>query len=124
MPTPSATKRMRSHLFTAGLRLEASTDRSGSAMVMMMPMSKVMARMTKRFRLLVVVLPTISPMGIIARSAPREKRVIPPITSRHPMRNAPTEERDCGARVKERITTTTVMGSTENALSFSLLSAI
>ena len=57
--------------------------------------------------------PTRSPMGVMAVSAPRENRPMPRITITAPIRKASSVSVGMGATVKLRISTITVMGTTE-----------
>ena len=54
-----------------------------------------------------------SPMGVMAVSAPRENRPMPRITITAPIRKASSVSVGMGATVKLRISTITVMGTTE-----------
>ncbi len=91
----------------------ASTWRSGSEMVTMMPMSRLTDTTTHSFRDLVIWAPTRSPMGSMAVSAPRVNSPMPTISSTAPIRNASSTSVGTGAAVKHRNSTIRVMGSTE-----------
>ena len=114
-PTPAATVRMMTISGTAGTWF-ASTCKSGSAMVIKAPMRNTMGRMghTERLPRRTTSPPTLSPMGIMAISAPREKSPIPTTRRMAPSRNiirVPTGI--SGARVKLSSSTRAVIGSTE-----------
>lgn len=114
-PTPAATVRMITMSGTAGTWL-AKTCKSGSAMVMNPPIknTKGMMGQMERFPMRTTSPPTLSPMGIIAMSAPREKSPMPNTRRMAPSRNiisVPTGM--LGARVKLSSSTMAVMGITE-----------
>lgn len=114
-PTPAATVRMITMSGTAGTWF-ASTCKSGSAMVIKAPIRNTKGIMGQRERLPMRTtwLPTPSPMGIMAMSAPREKKPMPTISRMAPSRNiisVPTGI--SGARVKLSASTMAVMGMTE-----------
>ena len=64
---------------TAFLTCSASTDKSGSATVMRTPITKHTETSSCRRRDFARPEPTCSPIGVMARSAPRLKSPIPPI---------------------------------------------
>ena len=61
--------------------------------------------------------PMASPMGIIAISAPREKRPIPRMSSTAPAKNSSTVPMGMGTTVTLRASRMAVMGSTEERAS-------
>lgn len=111
-PTPTATAPTSVALGTPGT-CWASTWRSGSDTVTMTPIRKPTAATTQSFLERVMAAPTRSPMGVMAVSAPRENRPMPRITITAPIRKASSVSVGMGATVKLRISTITVMGTTE-----------
>ncbi len=61
---------------------------------------------------LAIFVPTFSPMGVIASSAPRVKSIIPMTRSTAPNRNKRSMLGKTGAMVKLRSNTSPIMGST------------
>ena len=110
-PTPQATERISTISGTEGIWW-ASTFRSGSAMVIMAPMKKHSSAMIPSFLNLAMRLPTCSPMGIMAMSAPRVKKPMPIISRHAPARNSVSGARGMGVTVMQSATTMTVMGRT------------
>ena len=127
-PTPAATVRIRTRSGMAGT-CRARTVRSGSATVTITPMAKKTRTTRAMFRVRVSREPMASPMGIIAISAPREKRPIPTISSTAPARKRSSVPMGIGIRVALRTRTMAVMGKTEErdsrifSLSFWLMAA-
>ena len=116
MPTPTATAPTRMALGTPGT-CWASTCRSGSDTVTMTPIKKPTPATTQSLRERVIAAPTRSPMGVMAVSAPRENRAMPRMTITAPIRNASSVSVGMGATVKLRISTMTMMGTTEASAS-------
>ena len=115
-PTPTATVTIIVRSGTAGTCL-ASTCRSGSATVMATPISRQTAISPPTFLDLASWPPMASPMGIMAISAPREKKPIPTISITAPMRNIIMVPTGSGASVKLNSNTMAVIGNTEDKAS-------
>ena len=111
-PTPAATVKIRTLSGMAGT-CRASTARSGSAMVTITPIAKKTTTTRPMRRVRVRRAPKASPMGIIAISAPREKRPIPKISSTAPARKSSRVPMGTGMTVRLSASTMAVMGSTE-----------
>ncbi len=77
IPTPTPTVTIRTVLFITALTCPARTERSGSATVISKPIRKHTDMRISNFFDLVSPEPTCSPIGVIARSAPRLKRPMP-----------------------------------------------
>ena len=125
-PTPDATARISTILGTEGTCC-ASTCRSGSESVITNPMIKPTRITMLSFLLFVIVVPTLSPIGVMERSTPIEKSSIPTIRSTPPIRNAITILGEIGAMVKQSRSTIAMIGntafrvSTNFSLNFDLL---
>ena len=117
-PTPAATVKMSTRSGTAGV-WRASTCRSGSATGMITPITKQAATMSHSLFERVSCVPTCSPMGIMAMSAPSVKKPMPRMSSAAPARNSISVESSMGT------TTIRVIGMTALSdswiLSFSFL---
>ncbi len=111
-PTPNATARIRVMFGTDGT-CWASTWRSGSAIVIITPIIKAMQIRKVSRRLLVSCAPTRSPIIIIDRSAPSVKSPMPRISKGVPTAKRMSVPSGSGAIVRCRISTTTLIGSTE-----------
>ncbi len=124
-PTPAPTVAISTTLFITELTCSASTDRSGSAIVMKIPIKRQTAISTVIFLDLVRPLPICSPMGVMARSAPRLNSPIPSIR-----KTADTENTASSVPVKltsgvaASISTITVTGSTDTNDSRSLSNTV
>ena len=110
-PTPAATVKISTRSGTAGVCL-ASTARSGSATVTSTPMRKQPARMSHSLRVRVRWVPTSSPMGIMAMSAPRVKKPMPRMSRAAPARNRHRVERSTGTTKAHSASTMRLTGST------------
>ena len=86
-------------------------------------MIKHTAQIAKTFLDFVSCSPTFSPMGIIAISAPRVKRLIPSTRKIEPTAKSASTEPDRGAMVKCSARTMTRIGSTDNKASFTFSSS-
>ena len=115
-PTPAATDKIITISGTAGT-CRASTCRSGSAMVTTAPIKKQIAATPASFQPPPSLRPIWSPMGIMAMSAPSEKKPIPTISMPAPSKNSTIVPLGMGASVKLSASTITVMGSTEESAS-------
>ena len=123
-PTPAATVKMSTRSGTAGV-WRASTCRSGSATVMITPITKQAATMSHSLFERVSCVPTCSPMGIMAMSAPSVKKPMPRMSSAAPARNSISVESSMGTTVMPSASTIRVIGMTALSdswiLSFSFL---
>ncbi len=122
-PTPMAimTTRNRGEMLeSTPLTCVASTWTSGSAMVITNPMRKPRTSINGMFLRCVSADPTCSPTGTIPMSAPRRKIDNPRVSRAPPMRKLQNMSMGSGATVKWRITTMTMMGTTETSVSLSL----
>ncbi len=90
----------------------ASTCRSGSDMVITNPRIKPRTTITHSLLLLVMVLPTLSPMGVMESSAPRVKNIMPTISSTPPARNSSRIPGGTGATLKHKKSTIPITGRT------------
>ena len=81
-------------------------------MVTSMPMTKQAARMSHSRRVRVRRVPTSSPMGIMAMSAPREKKPMPRMSRAAPARNRHRVERSTGTTTAHSASTMRLTGST------------
>ncbi|CAK7066145.1 MAG: hypothetical protein DELT_03127 [Desulfovibrio sp.] len=115
-PTPTATATMRTIFGTEGT-WSASTCKSGSAMVMAMPIISATTTSSPSLRVLVSWEPIRSPIGIMAMSAPREKSAIPTIRSSAPTRKSAIVPPVMGATVKLSSKTMAVIGRTDTRAS-------
>ena len=117
-PTPAPTTPISTQPFTICETWPASTDRSGSATVITTPMAKQTASRRSGFPDLDRPVPTCSPIGDIATSAPSVKSPIPITSSRAETRNTPISVpvKDTHG-VRYIISTMTTTGITENAAS-------
>ena len=111
-PTPTATDQMMMLFSMAGTWL-ASTCKSGSATVMIMPIRKPIPAMIQIFRDRVISLPTAWPRGIMDISDPRVNSPMPTMSITPPSRNATMALLGTGAMVKHSASTIKMMGSTE-----------
>ena len=115
-PTPSPTVTMRRSPFIMALTCAASTDRSGSAMVMSSPITKQTPSRSPSFLDAVSPSPMYWPIGVIARSAPRLKKLIPIISSRAAATKTPSSWRDRFTHgVRDSMSTRKLTGSTERS---------
>ena len=76
-PTPPPTVKISALPFITLATCFASTERSGSATVMSTPIAKQTGKSSFNFLDLVRPVPICSPIGVMARSAPRLKSAIP-----------------------------------------------
>ncbi len=90
----------------------ASTCRSGSDTVMIKPKRKERETITLTFLLLVMQVPTFSPMGDMASSAPSVKNIMPRISRTAPIRKHKRMLGEIGATEKHKKSTITMIGST------------
>ena len=81
-------------------------------MVIRKPSRKPSDSITQSFFDRVMQVPTRSPMGVMASSAPREKNVMPTISRTPPIRNAMRILGGIGAMVKLSSSTMPIIGST------------
>ena len=77
---------------------------------------------TASFRDCVIAVPTRSPIGVIARSAPSVKNIIPTTSSTAPIRNTISNPGEIGAIVKHRNNTIRMIGMTARSASSSFSS--
>ena len=131
MPTPKPTVIINSHLPALpppgimSFTCSASTERSGSAIVMSKPITKHTEISIITFFDLVRPVPTCPPIGVIARSAPRLNSAMPNISPAAEMQKATVSVTERLTRgVKDIISTITVTGRTETTASFNLESKI
>ena len=121
-PTPPATAKTITILGIAGT-CSASTCRSGSAIVIMTPKTKLNKMGQITFLNLLISIPMPSPMGVMARSAPNVNTPMPKIKRTAPNRNNTNVPAETGAMVMLKTSTIAVIGSTEardsNIFSFS-----
>ena len=117
-PTPQATARINVRFGTAGTCC-ASTCRSGSDIVIIKPSKKDSATTTHSFLDCVIAVPTRSPIGDIASSAPSVKNTIPAISNIPPIRKHSKILGEIGAIVKDSSSTSPMMGNTACSASFS-----
>ena len=95
----------------------ASTCKSGSDIVMMKPRMKPIAMMSSRFLLLVIAVPTRSPIGVMLISAPSVKNMMPTTIMAAPIRKHSRMLAEIGAMVKHRTITIAITGSTARSAS-------
>ena len=105
-PTPAATEKMITLFSMAGTWL-ASTCRSGSATVMIMPMRKPTTVMIHTFFRRVISEPTACPSGIMDISDPSVNSPMPAISITPPSKNATM------ALVKHSTSTISITGNTD-----------
>ena len=117
-PTPQATARINVRFGTAGTCC-ASTCRSGSDIVIIKPSKKDSATTTHSFLDCVIAVPTRSPIGDIASSAPSVKNTIPAISNIPPIRKHSKILRRNRRNRKDSSSTSPMMGSTACSASFS-----
>ena len=86
---------------------------------MIKPSRKDSGITTHSFLLLVMLVPTRSPIGVIAISAPRVKNIIPRMMSTPPIRKHSRMLGDIGAMLKHSTRTIPMIGSTALSASFS-----
>ena len=125
MPTPTPTVAINTVLLITAETCPARTDKSGSATVIKTPIIKQTIKSTHTFLDFVRPVPTCSPIGVIARSAPRLKRPIPKIRNTAQTANATisvTVKSTSG--VKEIIKTIAATGNTEINASLSFEKSI
>ena len=111
-PTPTATDQMITLFSMAGTWL-ASTCRSGSATVMIMPMRKPTTVMIHTFFRRVISEPTACPSGIMDISDPSVNSPMPAISITPPSRNATMALLGTGAMVKHSTSTISITGNTD-----------
>ena len=111
-PTPTATDQMITGLGMEGTWL-ASTCRSGSEMVTMMPIRKPTNATTHSLRDLVIAAPRRSPSGVMNRSAPSVNRHMPRMSIAAPMRKAVSVATGMGDTLKHSSSTMSVTGATD-----------
>ena len=119
-PTPTATVQIRT-LLGIDATWFASTCRSGSAMVMIVPSANATSTISSTFSRFASVLPTPSPSGVMDISAPSWKNPMPTISSTAPVRNSASVPISIGTSVTLSTSTIRVMGSTleRDSLTFS-----
>ena len=111
-PTPKATAPIRTAFGIFGTWF-ASTCRSGSEIVIMMPSKKLTNTISQTFLDLVMQLPTFVPIGVIAVSAPKVKNAMPTISSTAPIKKETSILLGIGATVKHSSSTMMVIGRTD-----------
>ena len=109
-PTPTDTAPTITPLLMDGT-CSASTCRSGSDMVIMLPTRKHMSSISQNRLVFVVSEPTYCPMGIMARSAPSVNRPIPAISNSAPTTYAASTPFGTGTMVKQRTKTMAAIGN-------------
>ena len=111
-PTPTATA---SIIVILGMPVScvASTVRSGSAIVTSTPRIKHRSTGISLCRDFAIDEPMPSPMGIIDMSTPKVNSAMPRMSSSAPNMNSTTGPGSSGTNVIDRISTITVIGSTE-----------
>ena len=121
IPTPMATAKI-STLFGMDGTCWASTCKSGSDMVIIKPIIKLMRIITKTFFDFVITVPTRSPMGVIDNSTPTLKNNIPTIKRIAPIKNVIKMLGGMGAIEKHKSKTIARIGRTafRVSVSFSL----
>ena len=121
-PTPRPTVKISSVPFITALTCSASTDRSGSATVISTPIRKQTDSRMPSFLDLVSPSPMYCPIGVMAMSAPRLKRLMPTISRTAATPNTASSVREISTQgVMESTKTSAVTGITEisDSLSFS-----
>ena len=98
----------------------ASTVRSGSEIVIIMPSIKLANTIIHTLLDLVMHVPTLFPIGVMAVSAPTVKNAIPTTSITAPVRNDMSIWFETGAMVKHSTRTIHVIGITEEMASFIL----
>ena len=111
IPTPTATAKIKVRLGMEGT-CSAKTCKSGSDMVMINPMIKLIRIITNTFLDLVMMVPTRSPMGVMDISTPTLKNNIPTVNSVAPMRKVIRMLGGIGAIVKHNNNTIAKIGNT------------
>ena len=113
-PTPTPTVAMRRVPFITAFTCSASTDKSGSAMVMRSPMKKPTDIKTPILLEAVRPWPMYWPMGVMAISAPRLKRPIPSTSRRADAKKTSSSRTEMLTQgVRERPSTNRLTGITE-----------
>ena len=115
--TPTATVRISTGFGMAGTWV-ASTVRSGSATVIMIPIIRQIKITSQSFFDFVKCAPIPSPIGIIDISAPREKKPIPIMSRKAPVKNSMMVPIGIGAIVILSNNTIAVIGRTDDSASF------
>ena len=110
-PTPNATDRIRI-IFGIEGTCSARTCRSGSEIVMMKPSRNERAVTMPSFFVFVIAVPTRSPIGVMAISAPAVKNIIPTRSSTVPIRKHRRMLGEMGATVKQSSITMSTIGIT------------
>ena len=120
-PTPRATARIRVRLGTEGT-CSARTCKSGSDMVIINPMIKLIRMTINTFLDFVMMEPTRSPIGVIDISTPTLKKSMPTINRTAPTRKVIRILGGIGAMEKHNINTIAKIGKTafRVSVSFSL----
>ena len=121
-PTPSPTAAMRTVPFMTAPTWPARTERSGSATVMRRPITKQTLSRMPSFLDLVRPSPMCCPIGVIAMSAPRLKRLMPATRRRAAPAKTTSSWREMSTHgVTESRKTRRLTGTTEirDSLSFS-----
>ena len=121
-PTPTATVIISTVVLMVGT-LAASTCRSGSATVMAMPSSRLTARISFRFLLLVSLAPMWVPICVMDTSEPMVNRPMPTISSTAPIRKDSIRSVVMGIKDRHITATISVMGRTEAAASLNFSSS-
>ena len=122
-PTPTPTTAMSAVESITALTCSASTERSGSAIVISTPITNPTPSKTPSFLDLVSPAPTCSPIGVMARSAPRLKSPIPIMRKTAHTQNAVSSVAVKSiSGVNESTTTMRATGNTEINDSLNLIS--
>ena len=95
----------------------ASTCKSGSEIVMIRPSRNESTTTMPSFLVRVIAVPTRSPIGVIAISAPAENSIMPTSSSAAPIRKQSRMLGEIGAMVKESSSTMQTIGSTARTAS-------
>ena len=110
-PTPVATANINTIFGMEGTCC-ASTCKSGSEMVMMKPIIKLITIITGSFLERVIIVPTLSPMGVMDISTPTLKSSIPTVKRTAPIKNVIKILGGIGAIEKHKSKTIASMGKT------------
>lgn len=119
-PTPTPTDIIKVYLFIVCDNCSAKTVKSGSETVIKTPTKKNTGIMSHNFLVLTTPVPTYSPIGVIAVSAPSVNSPIPTTTNKTHTINVKNVSDGIGAIVKHKRRTIKDMGSTEENDSFIL----
>ena len=119
IPTPIETVRI-STIFSSSETCSASIVRSGSDIVIMIPITNATKAMSQIFPDAAIEEPIFVPSGCIDISAPMLKRAIPKTRKTIPMRKTSICPGSIGVIVKERTRMISAIGNIERSDSFSL----